>query len=124
MTPFPEGGQRWQISATGGSEPLWSRDGRELFYQAGDSMMVVTVEADTELVVGRPMLLFRGSYRLPVGYGYPNYDIDADGQRFLMIKPGLLVEGTEQAVIETSPPINVVLNWFQELKERVGNGND
>ena len=124
VTPFPEGGQRWQISATGGSEPLWSRDGRELFYQAGDSMMVVTVGADAELVVGRPILLFRGSYRLPVGYGYPNYDIDADGQRFLMIKPGLLVEGTEQAVIETSPPINVVLNWFQELKERVGNGND
>jgi len=96
----------------GGTQPVWSPDGTELFYLSGDKMMVASIQAnDQTLVAGTPRVLFEGRYvnhSNPPGYQY--YDISPDGKRFLMMKEGLIQQQTQ---------INVVLNWFEELKRLV-----
>ncbi len=111
VRPFPGPGGKWQISTRGGAEPIWARDGTELFYRNGDKMMAVPVSAEGTFTRGKPIELFEGSYAVdPFGNDAINYDVAPDG-RFVMIKEGK----------EDSAPvrINVVLNWFEELKELV-----
>ena len=84
-----------------------------MFYRTGDSVMAVGVGGIAEFEIDRPQLLFRGPYDRGGGFGSPPYDVDPDGQRFLMTK-------TEQPADETIQ-FNLVLNWFEELKQRVGN---
>ena len=108
---FPGPGGKWQISTDGGIEPAWSRNGRELFYRSGDRMMAVPVTSQAaSFTAGRPAVLFEGSY---VASTFPlagvTYDVTPDGKRFLMLK--------EQATSTTH--INVVVNWFEELKRLV-----
>jgi Tol biopolymer transport system component len=107
---FPGPTGKWQISKEGGTEPVWARNGRELFYRNGDKMMSVNVTTQPTFSAGIPQLLFEHRYeRSPAPPA--NYDVAADGQHFLMVKEG-----------EAGPPpsqINVVVNWFEELKEKV-----
>ena len=110
VQPFPEPGQKWPISSEGGTEPKWSPDGQELFYRNGDMMMVVAVETESTFSAERPRILFEGSYQRDTGAGHPRYGVSPDGQQFVLVKVG------EQA---TPTQINVVLNWFEELKELV-----
>jgi len=109
VSSFEKPTERWLVSGEeGGSQPLWSPDGTELFYRSGNKVMVVPVKTNPTFDPGKPRILFQGSYRsstLSTGYQY--YDISPDGQRFLMIKE----TGGKQ--------INVVLNWFEELKRLV-----
>ena len=94
-------------------EPVWNPNGRELFYRDGDKMMSVDVTMQPRFAVGKPKVLFEGKYvQSPVRLA--NYDVSSDGQRFLMVKPG------EQETTETQ--INVVLNWSEELKQKVPAG--
>ena len=89
---------------------MWSPDGTELFYRSGNRMMVVSVETELAFRPGRPEVLFEGRYvNSRIVSGNPYYDISPDGQRFLMIKD---IEGR-------TGQINVVLNWFEELKRLV-----
>ena len=73
--------------------PIWSQDGRELFYQTrGDAgavrMMAVTIETEPTLSPGNPVTLFEGPYRLGELTAVNAFDVSADGQRFLMVKRG------------------------------------
>ena len=127
VQPYPGPGGKWQISPDGGMEPVWNPNGRELFYRSGDTMMAVEVEVGqastpvssgqagrpvaTAFSPGRPRVLFDAGQYLPTPLTFPNYDVSPDGQRFLMLK------ATEQEQAATQ--INVVLNWFEELKQRV-----
>jgi len=111
---YPGPGGRWQVSTDGGTEPVWNRNGRELFYRNGDKMMAVDVAARPAFTSGRPRMLFEGPYE-PTPVTFPNYDVSPDGQRFLMLKP---VE--QEATAPTQ--INVVLNWTEELKRLVPTG--
>ena len=86
VQPYPGPGRRWQISRDGGAEPKWNRNGQELFYRNGDKMMAVNVSIQPQFSPGNPVILFQGSY-LPSPLTFPNYDVSADGQRFLMIQP-------------------------------------
>ena len=108
---FPEG-EHWSISSNGGTEPVWSADGRELFYRQGEErMMVVSVVTEPEFRAGRPELLFEGRYDIArIPGGDQNFDVSPDGRRFVMIQRN-----------ERSAPaqINLVLNWLDELRERV-----
>ena len=114
VQPYPGTGGKWQISTEGGTEPLWNRNGRELFYRSGNKMMAVEITMQPSFSAGTPKMLFEGHYQL-LSLSTPNYDVSPDGQRFLMLKP------SEQA--EAGPTqINVVLNWFEELKRRVPAG--
>jgi Tol biopolymer transport system component/predicted Ser/Thr protein kinase len=111
VQPYPGPGGKWQISTEGGAEPVWNPNGRELFYRSGDEMMAVDIATQPGFAAGKPRALFEGRY-LPTPFTFPSYDVSPDGQRFLMVKP------TEQA--QAAPTqINVVLNWFEELKRRV-----
>jgi eukaryotic-like serine/threonine-protein kinase len=114
VQPYPGPGGKWQISTEGGTEPVWNPNGRELFYRSGDKMMAVEITAQPSFSVGKPKVLFEGRYVLTAAT-FPNYDVSPDGQRFLMIKPS----EQEQAA---PTQINVVLNWFEELKRRVPTG--
>jgi len=111
VRPYPGPDIKFLVSeeTEGGGEPVWSPDGRELFYRTGDKMMVVSIETEPTFRAGRPDVLFEGSYRsTPIPAGQQYYDITPDGQKFLMIK-------RDQAPAQ----INVVLNWFEELKRLV-----
>ena len=95
-----------------GGEPVWSRDGTELFYRNGNQILRVPNSPQDGLDPGSPELLFEASYRMGDGGGLGlSYDISADGRRFLMIKED--VDGSE------ADHIRVVLNWGEELKVRV-----
>jgi len=116
VQPYPGPGGKWQISTDGGTEPVWNRNGRELFYRSGDKMMAVDIATQPSFVAGKPRMLFQGQYVLNTPpSSIPFYDVSADGQRFLMLMP------SEQG--QAAPTqINVVLNWFEELKRRVPTG--
>ena len=114
VQPYPGPGGKWQISTEGGTEPAWNPNGRELFYRSGDKMMAVDIATKSSFVAGKPRILFEGQY-VPTPVTAPNYDVTPDGQRFLMLK------STEQ--VQAAPTqINVVLNWFEELKQKVPAG--
>jgi Tol biopolymer transport system component len=110
VQPYPPGpGGKWQISTDGGQEPVWNPEGGELFYRSLKKIMAVDIDTESGFAPGAPRLLFEGPY-LPTAASFPFYDVTPDGERFLMLKP---VE------TEASPThINVVLNWFEELKQK------
>ncbi len=111
--PFPGPGARVQISTEGGTDPVWSRNGRELFYLNNDKMMAVNVTTEpslTTLIAGAPRVLFQGRFARSLT-AISSFDIAPDGQRFLMVPD----TQSEQSATQ----INVVLNWFEELKRLV-----
>jgi Tol biopolymer transport system component len=107
VMPFGGGAGKWQISSAGGSQPVWRRDGKELFYwSAENTLMSVPITLKTGVVeVGAAQQLFR--FNNPVGIigVISPYDVAADAQRFILIT-------TPQA----SRPITLVTNWPAELK--------
>jgi Tol biopolymer transport system component len=109
MRPYPGPGEEWTISTDGGTEPLWARKAGLLFYRHGNAMMVVDIATAPAVSVGKPRQLFEKPYSRSVGF-WPNYDVTADGQRLLMV---------QSRTLEASTRINIVLNWFDELKQRV-----
>ncbi len=107
VSRFPEGGRKLQVSIDGGSRPLWSHDGRELYFRDGPRVMAVEVAAGDRMTASQPRELFSGSYMATENR--LDYDVAADG-RLLMIK----------TPDEEKPrEITVVLNWFQELESLV-----
>jgi serine/threonine-protein kinase len=117
VRPFPDVNKgRWQVSTDGGDSPLWSPDGREIFYLNGDAVMSVPVDAKAVFSLGSPQLLFRGTYVAAYPADGTPWDIHPDGKRFLMIKPPVSTGGQ---TAEQPRKINIVLNWTEELKQRV-----
>jgi len=115
VRPFPDiDAGRWQVSTGGGAQPVWARNGRELFYRSGDAVMSVPVETGASFVSRNPVVLFTGEFAPSIGGR--NYDVSPDGQRFLMLKVG-----ASGADAQDIPPvrITVVLNWFEELRRLV-----
>jgi len=103
---FPGPGPRTQISTDGGDESLWSRNGRELFYQKGDRLMGVTVSLSPVFSASSPRLIAQGRFR-PAPNSKTAYDVAADG-RFLRVQQ-----------VEPERPLNridIVLNWIAEVK--------
>jgi Tol biopolymer transport system component len=102
-----------RVSASGGYEPRWSADGRELFFRQGDSMYAAAVADEQDLVFEVPQLLFSGRFFDAPSPESSSYDVAPDG-RFLMIQ----IEETSDANDEPAS-IVVVQNWLEELKQRV-----
>ena len=94
---------------------MWSRDGSELFYRTADDLMVVTVDLGATFGAGTPRPLFADPYERDASGGgiggVPNYDVTPNGQRFVMVRD---VSAGRDSVI-------VVTNWFEELRQRMGN---
>jgi Tol biopolymer transport system component len=108
VSAYPGPGGRIVISTGGGAEPRWSKDGRELFYRAGDRMMAVTVAPGSSLTASSPRMLFEGRYKVSDASS-GGFDVAADG-RFLMIQSTV----PEQPATE----FNIVLGWFNDVKAR------
>ncbi len=100
VQPYPPTGDRWRVSTAGGREPVWSRDGRELFFRRDAEMLAggVTVR-DGALEVETPTRLFERPFDLDPGGHLPNYDVASDG-RFLMLQRA-----------ERPRAVRVVLGW-------------
>jgi Tol biopolymer transport system component/predicted Ser/Thr protein kinase len=109
VQPYPGPGGKWQISTEGGTEPTWTRSG-ELFYRNGEKMMVVQTTTRPNFSAGNPKVLFEGRYS--TYQSLPDYDVTADGQRFLFLTAGE----------EERSEINVVVNWTEELKQKAPAG--
>jgi serine/threonine-protein kinase len=110
---FPDaGGRKWPVSSSGGSEPLWSRDGRELFYRNGaNEMVAVAVAGTTTPPLGRQQVLFSARPYSTDTYNRA-YDVTPDGQRFVMLR---LASGQREEDLR----LIIVENFFQELKRLV-----
>ena len=109
---FPGPGGKYQISTDGGKEPVWNPKGRELFFLNGNKIMAVKVAMSPRFSAGEARVLSEGQYGAAVRDGEsPSFGVSPDGQRLLVHKQA--GEATQ---------INVVLNWFEELKQRVPSG--
>ena len=117
VRPYPSG-TATTVSTDGGQAPVWSRDGRTLFYTApsargAERLMAVDVDSTgPTLRVGVPRTIVEGAYRLSNGAGAPLYDVAPDGTRFIMLQ-------ADPADSSARDGIQVVLNWDQELRARV-----
>jgi serine/threonine-protein kinase len=90
VRPYPNvASGRWQVSAGGGTQPLWSRNGRELFYVSPtNALMRVGVEHSASWVATTPSTLLKeGSLITLSGNPGRSYDVSPDGQHFLVLKP-------------------------------------
>jgi len=121
VRPFPDVDKgKWQVSTGGGSGPLWSPNGRELFYldSSNNSFMAADVETKPTFKAGKAKALFNfrdiGTSRARLLSGF---DISPDGKRFLMTKQRQTTASEPAAA--RPHKINVVVNWFEELKQRV-----
>lgn len=102
-----DGGRQHTISNGGGSEPVWSKDGGELFYRSGEWLFAVPIEASDDLLVGSPEALFQGTFKVESLGGNQLYDVSADGQRFIMIDEGDALRGPDR--------LHMVLDFASEL---------
>jgi Tol biopolymer transport system component len=83
VRPFPGARERWLVSAAGGTEPRWRRDGRELFYRNADTLFAVQVPVQGDFVAGPRTVLFTGTYLRNARHA--TYDVHPDGNRFIFI---------------------------------------
>jgi Tol biopolymer transport system component len=109
VVPYSPTGIRYLVSTGGGEEPVWSHDGRELFYRHGDRMFVVDIETRPSFTVSPPRVLFEGRFEYTTGGHSQNYDVAPDG-RFLMIQRVESARLTE---------IRVVVGFDRELERLV-----
>ena len=119
VRPYPKAysGGRWQISSTGGRQPMWSHDGREIFYRDFDGdLYAASVNLNPTFKPGPVARVFPNAGYAGGGArgGGRTYDVSHDGRRFLMIK-------MDAGQAATVPSVVVVLNWFEELKRALPN---
>jgi hypothetical protein len=111
VRPYPGPGLKYLVSTEGGIQPLWARNGKQLFYRWGDQLWVADVRTDGGFSTNKPRLLFAKPGYLcesPIR----DYDLSLDGQRFLMVK-------LEQRKPTPVTEMILVQNWFEELKRLV-----
>ena len=94
--------RRWAVSSGGGLHPLWSRDGRQIYYRFGQKLLSVDVMTTPEVRLGTPRVLLERRYEFGVNLTFPNYSLSHDGRQFLMVKS-----------IEGSSHFNLVINWLK-----------
>ena len=115
VRPFPKVDEgRFQISRAGGTEPLWARDGSELFYlDAVGRLTAVSIRIDPSFDFGNPEVVIDKLTSVLSGAPGRTYDVSPDGERFLMIK--------ERSADDETPRAELILvqNWFEELKRLV-----
>jgi len=102
VQPFQRPGPKVRLSQNGGRRPRWRRDGEELFFQSGRSILTVPIEPGEEFVGGAPAMLF--TLEEPFAF----QDVMPDGQRFLvLIEPSL----------SAWRPIQVMIGWQEFLPD-------
>ena len=107
VSTFPEANGKWQVSTSGGQEPRWRQDGKELFYVSPDGkMMSVPIVGGSSFEAGAPVALFTTHRRQHISsQDVFSYDVSHDGQKFL------IVTSVDQAQVT---PLSILLNWTSE----------
>ncbi len=120
VEPFvPGGGPRAKVSEGGGTEPHWAPAGDELFYRSifedAAPMIAVPVTTDPKFqITGKPRTLFEAdTYGYAVRGYFLNYDVDLDGERFLMVQTRFPELGPG---LDTRRGVTIISNWFAELE--------
>ena len=113
VRPFPATDQaRWQLSSLGGSQPLWSHSGRELFYVTpADSLVAVEIAPGAEFRPGARKTLF-STRKLVIQPLHQGYAVTPDDRGFIMFQAA--------GVAESRLTLTVVLNWFEEVRAKMG----
>jgi hypothetical protein len=117
VRPYPDTqSARWQVTSEGGSQPLWSADGSELYYRRGSAMMAISVQTQPSFRASAPVKLFEGDFSNPDD-ARRDYDLEyPEGKRFLM------VQEVEPDVPSTK--FVFVENWTEELKSLLPSGRN
>lgn len=112
VRPFPSAERATRVSRDGGRSPVWSRDGRELFFRRGYQMLAVKITTEPRLEVGRPVTLWEAPYYFQEGL-WSNYDVAADGRFLMLTLPDASGAGPDL--------IHVHLDWLAQVE---GTGQD
>jgi Tol biopolymer transport system component len=105
---YPMSDRKWPVSTHGGTGPRWNRNGKEIFYRSGNKIMAADLSVNGhDVVLSAPRLLFEQRYAYGANTALANYDVSLDGKEFIMVKNDL-----------GASHLNVVLNWFAELRQR------
>jgi serine/threonine-protein kinase len=116
VQPFPGLGGKWQVSIDGGEAPLWSPAGDEIFFRNGDQLLAAPVRVAPTFAAGKPRLEFEQGTPVSSLAPLPSYDVTSDGKRILaIIRAGGHTEADR---------VNVVLNWFEEVRARAPAADD
>jgi Tol biopolymer transport system component len=105
VRPFPASGGKWQISASGGIEPNWSRDGRELLFRSAGGLRRVSIDTASGFSAGRPELVATG---FRSGDNPRSYSPTPDGQRFAALPSWEM----DRTVLQ----VDLALHWDREVK--------
>jgi len=105
---YPGPGGKWQISRNGGKDPIWSADGRRLYYRAGDNVMAVPITMAPAFRLGTPEVLVEEDYEGLLGtIDRPNYDVAPDGRILMLRIPGNTLKLSH---------VRLIQNFFQDLR--------
>lgn len=104
LRPYDGAERKWTVSSRGGTHPIWSADGRRVFYRAGDQMLAVDVTTAPEVHLSEPHVLFEKRFGFGQSITLASYSLSHDGREFLMVEdlPG-------------GRHLNLVMNWLQTL---------
>jgi eukaryotic-like serine/threonine-protein kinase len=97
--------RRWTISTGGGLHPVWSRDGRRVYYRSSQQLMSVDVVLEPEVKLSTPKLVFDRRYEFGPNISQPNYSLHPDNRRLLMVKPD-----------PSAQSLQLILNWRGLIK--------
>jgi len=108
VRPFPEtSSAKWQVSTAGGSQPIWNKSGRQLYYINGKNELVAAdIRPGATFAVGEQRALFSFAPFLRLG-PIPSYDVTADDKRFVMLREGESAQESE---------LIVAMHWLDGLK--------
>jgi Tol biopolymer transport system component len=110
ISPFPSGEGKRQVSLNGGTQPRWRDDGKELFYvENQNTLMAIPVSTEQALTTGQPQRLFESADLSFRNLPWPQYDVSADGQRFLT---------STRIGDDPAPTVRIVQNWYEEFRDR------
>jgi Tol biopolymer transport system component len=105
VRPLAAGAGRIPVSNSGGTEPLWSPDGKTIYYRSGANLMAASIVTAPALAVTGQRVMFEANY--DADPFHPNYDVAPDGKSFIMLKSA-----------DDDRQLIVVQNWAKELRER------
>ena len=112
VRPYPGPGGKFQISTEGGQDPVWSANGKSIYFlettsSAGTSVHIVPVSAEGSFQAGKPRRIHTGEYERSQNW-YSNWDVAPDGKHFVFVK----LVGDQQK----PRTVRVTLNWLEELR--------
>jgi Tol biopolymer transport system component len=107
VQPFPPTGARYAVTADGGRQPVWSRDGRRIFYVRNNRLMAATIRTAPTFAVTSRDTVFSGDYSLRA-VTHANYDTSPNSNGFVLLRPG----GTPTRIV-------AVQDWRYELRQRI-----